>query len=1672
MSFSIKGKIYSIAKEYLFISIIVLFLGVAGVLLPYLYGSNIVNVQAGSSSLPTVDSNSYTRIIYANSQYNYFFTSSTDGNYNIYLVTSTDGSASTWSEPTTVLSTIRPSIDVDLYYPIYDIQYNSSTDYFGLVAYVSSTDVMVFVTSSDGITWGSQVEIYTAVDGDFSEWIVNMDFLEGTDLISIGYEFDKIAFSIDAGSTWSTSTISAMNPNTDDLLGVGITAGPVLHVGYFTSGAFYYTSSTDSGSTWTTTTVHITTNGSSAFLNRFVMDGNNRPSLLISDTQIGGVGVATSTMIFASRNDNGTWSTSTIGTNSYSFTDDVALSDLDFYGTKPYVTYYGTSNYVDCAYSTSTESPFTFVLSQNIDSSNAIGELSRMSVTYDSANTTTAVAYVNDSGELRFVAGSVDLVGAVGGTSPLAPSDLSAVVATSSITISWTDNSDDEDGFVIQQSTNGVDYSIFTTMGANVTSTVLSSLLPNTHYWAKVAAYNSFGTSTYTASNDDYTNPVVPGTPTVSNVSTSSLTLSWDDNLNGSNTEYYILYSDANFSTSTATTTSITGLTPNTEYTFTVRAQYLSSSTLYTAYSSPSTVTTTVAVNSTPTLTAISPVFATDGTGLVTVTTTVSDGDGDTVTLYVDYSLDGGVTWASSTLGTATGDGAPTTSTGNISDITSTVDGNALTFTWDTQTDGVTVTTTAQIRITPNDSTENGLAQTSSNFTVDNVAPSAPTISTLTSSGPMITFGWDAVSGASTYTVSTTAGSATTTLGMSVAYYNLLSNTQYSFQVLATDAYSNASSYSTVTSTYTDPTAPTSVVASNPGTTTITVSWSGGTNGSGTVYELYNVTDSTVIVTTTETSYAVTSLSINTSYVFKVRTQYLQNNSIYTSYSSDSSAVYTLANQASAPTIGTPTTSTLPITINVNSNPAVTTYAVYNSTDGNYLDTAGASTSTAVYSTTSTLGSSFAATGLSPNTAYQFIVIARNGDDVNAATSTASTATYTFASTPTAPTVTASSATALNVTIADDSATTYAVKVVTGAITKYLQADGTIGDSAVWLTYVQLGNGSATSTTGLTANTSYTVSVAGKNGDGTATAYTATSAVYTLASAPSTVSATADSTTAITVSWSGGTASSYNVQKGSDSAVTGQTSSYQYTGLTCNTSYTFKVYGVNGDGAVTVSYGTVTQSTSACATTGGGGSAPAPTPPPAPAVISPAIVSIVVIPNTSQTISIGNTSHTVTVGTPSTNGQVTITIQSDPITITLKPGEEQLIDTNKDNKDDIFVRYDSLEGGKVKLTLSAIEDLEFSINQALSTTDNRQVVLYFNSPDASLVAISNSSDFANASFETYTPTKQWTLTEGNGTKTVYVKFRTDKGGTREVSDTIILTSQATDQVNGTVCSLTSEQAYKSSNSPAVYYITTDCTKRAFTKSNIFFTYFTSWNDVKTTTKEKLDSILNDTLGFMPWGPKYDPKYGALVKTVKDPKVYLLLNTEKYWITSEIVFNALKYAWNWIEDIDERLLNKYIIGSEITYTDHHPNYTLVKYKNNNKVYRLEPSSAEATAGKQVKRWITDEKTFNSLNFRWDRIVTIPDTEVYEDGENLGTETKSVEIIKYTFTSFLSLDSTGEEVKQLQIRLQELGYLNKDIIPNGNFGSSTKEAVIKLQIEHNLTPALGYTGPRTRSVLNNY
>jgi fibronectin type 3 domain-containing protein len=77
---------------------------------------------------------------------------------------------------------------------------------------------------------------------------------------------------------------------------------------------------------------------------------------------------------------------------------------------------------------------------------------------------------------------------------PAAPSNLKAKVkGKSKITLSWTDNSNNEDGFIIYRGDSPSTLALLTTVGANVTSFNDTAVQSKTTYYYKVCAYNGDG---------------------------------------------------------------------------------------------------------------------------------------------------------------------------------------------------------------------------------------------------------------------------------------------------------------------------------------------------------------------------------------------------------------------------------------------------------------------------------------------------------------------------------------------------------------------------------------------------------------------------------------------------------------------------------------------------------------------------------------------------------------------------------------------------------------------------------------------------------------------------------------------------------------------------------------------------------------------------------------------------------------------------------------------------------------------------------------------------------------------------------------------------------------------------------------------------------------------------
>lgn len=270
------------------------------------------------------------------------------------------------------------------------------------------------------------------------------------------------------------------------------------------------------------------------------------------------------------------------------------------------------------------------------------------------------------------------------------------------------------------------------------------------------------------------------------------------------------------------------------------------------------------------------------------------------------------------------------------------------------------------------------------------------------------------------------------------------------------------------------------------------------------------------------------------------------------------------------------------------------------------------------------------------------------------------------------------------------------------------------------------------------------------------------------------------------------------------------------------------------------------------------------------------------------------------------------------------------------------------------------------------------VRLVFPETNADQIAVSNREDFANVGWEPYTQGRDWELLPGSGIKQVYAKFRRSNGGSvsRVIRGTIELVGDGEPSAPASgdaTCPVAVNLPYRLGESRAVYYIDTTCKKRTFTNPRIFLSYFLSWSDVRPITPDTLGNIPVHALGFIPWGPYYNPPSGTIVKSVNDYKVYLVLNGQKYWFMTAGAMERLGYSASWVEDVDDRLLAGLSTGADLTDSSLHPDGALIRYAGDSNVYRIE-------AGK--KRAIANEFIASTLGYRLDHVAST--TLVYPDG----------------------------------------------------------------------------------------
>ena len=410
------------------------------------------------------------------------------------------------------------------------------------------------------------------------------------------------------------------------------------------------------------------------------------------------------------------------------------------------------------------------------------------------------------------------------------------------------------------------------------------------------------------------------------------------------------------------------------------------------------------------------------------------------------------------------------------------------------------------------------------------------------------------------------SGTTTSVTGLAVASSN-------NFYVKAKDAsgnFSAASSTLTVT-TLADtavPTTPATLSATATTQTTTNLSWTASTDNIGvTGYNVYQ--NGTLKTTVSTTSYAVTGLTARTAYTFNVKAKDAAGN---VSASSNTITVNTLATPDT-------TTPTAPTTLAASGTSQTTTSLSWTTSTDNFAVTAYDvymnGTLKATVATTS-----YAVTGLTAQTAYNFFVKAKDAaGNLSASSNTITVNTLATPDTtaPTAPTTLAASGTSQTATSLSWTASTDNF-----AVTGYnVYLNGVLKTTVSTTSYA---------VTGLTAQTAYTFNIKAKDAAGNVSASSNTITVNTLVApdttaptAPTALAANATSQTGTNLSWNTATdnfaVAGYNVYQNGVLKTTVATTSYAVAGLTAETAYSFSVKAKDAAGNLSASSNVVNVTT-------------------------------------------------------------------------------------------------------------------------------------------------------------------------------------------------------------------------------------------------------------------------------------------------------------------------------------------------------------------------------------------------------------------------------------------------------------------------------------------------------------
>ena len=339
-------------------------------------------------------------------------------------------------------------------------------------------------------------------------------------------------------------------------------------------------------------------------------------------------------------------------------------------------------------------------------------------------------------------------------------------------------------------------------------------------------------------------------------------------------------------------------------------------------------------------------------------------------------------------------------------------------------------------------------------------------------------------------------------------------------------------------------------------------------------------------------------------------------------------------------------------------------------------------------------------------------------------------------------------------------------------------------------------------------------------------------------------------------------------------------------------------------------------------------------------------------------------------------------------------------------------------GGGGGSPTSSVTNISILINAGAATTGNATVNLTIGAANASKMAISNSSDFATGTWETYATAKSWNLTTGDGTKTVYIKFQDASGYySAAASDSIVLSATAvpasSSYPNGTLLKAPSGEKV---------YLVIDGQKKWIETAADFVASGYKWEDIKMASSAEIEAIPNygsngntdlpPAPNPAPTGGKYPD--GTLIKISDSFRVYVILNQKKKWISTPEVFETLGYKWGNIaiitkseldaisdyEDNLIRAIGDYKVYLVVNGIKHHipnpeifldygfgwsdvkdvPVNTIDKYISAKLIRESKQGKIYYLSSTGIKKWIPTAEIFSSYGNKWEDVQVISKKEM--------------------------------------------------------------------------------------------